>query len=219
MPKSHYDYNVYTPALIAELRDLVAGLPRAEGVKRLAKRLDISDRNARRQYVKYVEGDIPAEFIVALDDIKHKRFVNLDKVLSGAPPNLPAWTQPESGFSADLLKIAKDTGQSFDIVGKAAAELARQGLSKKDLLKRLKDALILSRLAGTDVTKSVRELRAAIQQMPAQSLTEGRPIRRLFLDLETSPKMTRPYWPLSFPSSRRQMRSSCIMEIGSTCRG
>ncbi len=55
MPKSHYDYNVYTPALISELRGLCANVPRAEGVKKLMERLDISERNARRQYVKYVE--------------------------------------------------------------------------------------------------------------------------------------------------------------------
>ncbi len=108
MPKSHYDYNVYTPALIAELRDLVAGLPRAEGVKKLMKRLDISERNARRQYVKYVEG------------------------------------------SLELIQA-----------------------------------------------KGLKELRAAIQQMPAQSLTEGRPIRRLFLDLETSPNIGM-FWRAGF---------------------
>lgn len=55
--KSHYDYNVYTPELVAELRKLVANVPRAEGVKRLMKRLDISERNSRRQYAKYIESD------------------------------------------------------------------------------------------------------------------------------------------------------------------
>lgn len=55
MPKSHYDYNVYTPALIKELRDLVADVPRAEGVKLLIKRLDVSERNGRRIYSKYIE--------------------------------------------------------------------------------------------------------------------------------------------------------------------
>lgn len=55
MPKSHYDYNVYTPTLISELRALVANVPRAEGVKKLMKRLDVSDRNGRRVYAKYIE--------------------------------------------------------------------------------------------------------------------------------------------------------------------
>lgn len=55
MTKSHYDYNVYTPELISELQKLVQDLPRAEGVKRLMKRLNISDRNARRQYAKYIQ--------------------------------------------------------------------------------------------------------------------------------------------------------------------
>lgn len=61
MPKSHYDYNVYTPALVNELRGLVKGLPRAEGVKKLMQRLDVSDRNGRRIYAKYIEGDITKE--------------------------------------------------------------------------------------------------------------------------------------------------------------
>lgn len=58
MSKSHYDYNVYTPALIKELRALVANLPRAEGVKKLIKRLKVSERNGRRIYAKYIEGGL-----------------------------------------------------------------------------------------------------------------------------------------------------------------
>lgn len=84
MAKSHYDYNVYTPALIAELRKLVADVPRAEGVKRLMKRLKISDRNARRQYAKYVEGD-GFEDLLVKENVKTmktlERAVDLSEVL------------------------------------------------------------------------------------------------------------------------------------------
>lgn len=57
--KSPLDYNVYTPKLINELKKLTDGFPRARAIKAIAKRLGICERNARRQYVKYIENDLP----------------------------------------------------------------------------------------------------------------------------------------------------------------
>ena len=46
--------NVYTPDLIAELNRLTDGLPRAEGVKAVGKRLKLSERAARTAYARYI---------------------------------------------------------------------------------------------------------------------------------------------------------------------
>ena len=48
-------------------------------------------------------------------------------------------------FGDELFKIAGNTGQSFAEVAKAATELARQGLSVEQTLKRTSNALILTR--------------------------------------------------------------------------
>lgn len=48
--------NLYTPELISELKKLAQGLPRAEGVKAVRKRLKLSERAGRDAYSNYVEG-------------------------------------------------------------------------------------------------------------------------------------------------------------------
>ena len=50
-------------------------------------------------------------------------------------------------FSNSLFGVAKNTATSFNVVAEAATELARQGLSVEDTLKRTSDALILTRLS------------------------------------------------------------------------
>lgn len=65
-------------------------------------------------------------------------------------------------FSTGLFKIAKNTAQSFSTVATAATELARQGLSMEETLRRTNDALILTRLTGLDAANAVSGLTAAI---------------------------------------------------------
>jgi hypothetical protein len=57
-------------------------------------------------------------------------------------------------FGSNLFSIAKNTGQSFAEVAKAATEFSRQGLGVAETLKRTNEALILSRLSGLDAAKS-----------------------------------------------------------------
>lgn len=64
-------------------------------------------------------------------------------------------------LSSRLFQIARETGQSFAVVGEAALEFSRQGLEVAETLKRTKDALILARLSGLDATASVEALTAA----------------------------------------------------------
>jgi TP901 family phage tail tape measure protein len=64
-------------------------------------------------------------------------------------------------YGSKLFRIAKETGQSFDSVGKAALEFARQGLKPIETLERTRDALVLTRLSGLDAVASVEALTAA----------------------------------------------------------
>jgi hypothetical protein len=111
MPKSHYDYNVYTPELVAELKELVAGVPRAEGVKRLMKRLDISDRNARRQYVRYVEAVLPN---AAQDALRQAA-----KIFGGAEPK----SNIERGRPVRRLLLDIETSPNIGLFWRAGFKL------------------------------------------------------------------------------------------------
>lgn len=64
-------------------------------------------------------------------------------------------------YGRQLFKIARETGQTFDEVGKAALEFARQGLKPVETLERTRDALVLTRLSGLDAVASVEALTAA----------------------------------------------------------
>jgi TP901 family phage tail tape measure protein len=70
-------------------------------------------------------------------------------------------------MGGDIFKIAKETGQSFDEVSKAALEFARQGLPMEDTLKRTKAAMVLARLEGYDTEKAVMGLTAAFNGFSA----------------------------------------------------
>lgn len=65
-------------------------------------------------------------------------------------------------FGGSLFDIAKNTGQTFDVVAQAATELSRQGLGLEETLKRTQDALILTRLSGLDTVSAVEALTATI---------------------------------------------------------
>jgi TP901 family phage tail tape measure protein len=74
-------------------------------------------------------------------------------------------------FGSSLFNVAKNTGQSFQEVAKAATEFSRQGLGVEETLKRTSEALILSRLSGLDTVKSVEALTAAVNSFASQSVT------------------------------------------------
>ena len=82
-------------------------------------------------------------------------------------------------FSSSLFQVAKDTGTSFDTVSDAAVELARQGLGAEETLKRIKDAMILTRLSGMDAAKSVQTLTAAINGFGSAALTTTEIVNKL----------------------------------------
>ena len=81
-------------------------------------------------------------------------------------------------FGADLFNIAKNTGQSFQEVAKAATEFSRQGLGVEETLKRTNQALVLSRLSGLDAAKSVEALTAAVNSYAAQAVTASEVVNK-----------------------------------------
>ena len=84
-----------------------------------------------------------------------KASIEVEKSLAEINVILGTSNQGIQAFGNNLFGIAKKTGQSFYEVSEAAAELARQGLGLNETLKRTENALILTRLAGTDVVSSV----------------------------------------------------------------
>ena len=85
----------------------------------------------------------------------------------------------KKGFSKELFQIAKDTGQAFSVVADSANELARQGLTTAETLKRTRDAMILVRLSGLDAKASVEALTAALNTFTEAGLNSTRVINKL----------------------------------------
>lgn len=96
--------------------------------------------------------------------------VEVGKSLAEININLGATKSELKGFSTEIFNIAKLTGQSFADVASAAKELSRQGLGSAEVLKRTRDALILTRLSGLDTEKSVSALTAAINSFSKSAL-------------------------------------------------
>ena len=82
-------------------------------------------------------------------------------------------------FGDQLFKIAGQTGQAFSTVTTAATELARQGLSMEETLKRTKDAMILTRLAGMDAAAAVDALTASINSFNKAAITSTEIVNKM----------------------------------------
>jgi TP901 family phage tail tape measure protein len=105
--------------------------------------------------------------------------IKVQKSLQDINVILNASTSSLKNFGGELFNIAKDTGQSFDVVAKAATELSRQGLGVEQTLKRTSDALILTRLSGLDTVSSVEALTAAINSFSKSALDSTSIINKL----------------------------------------
>ena len=95
-------------------------------------------------------------------DAIFKSAVNLEKQLADINVILNVSSKNLNKFGNELFSVAKNTAQGFDAVAEAATELARQGLSVEETLKRTNDALILTRLSGMDAVSAVESLTAAL---------------------------------------------------------
>lgn len=97
--------------------------------------------------------------------------IEVQKSLQDINVILNVSTQNLQKFGGELFNIARNTGQSFQEVAKAATEFSRQGLGVEETLKRTNEALILSRLSGLDAAKSVESLTAAVNSFASQAVT------------------------------------------------
>lgn len=101
-----------------------------------------------------------------------KSLANINVVLNTTDKGL-------ENISKKLFDIAKNTGQTFRAAADAATELARQGLSAEETLKRVNDALVLTRLSGLDAASSVETLTATVNGFAKAGLTTTTIINKL----------------------------------------
>ncbi|MGA0083289.1 MAG: phage tail tape measure protein, partial [Candidatus Nanopelagicales bacterium] len=101
-----------------------------------------------------------------------KRLTEINTILGGTSSQLET-------FRETIFDVAKSTGQSFNTVADAAAELARQGLSAEQTATRLNSALVLTRISGLDSAKSVEALTAAINGFTSAGLTAEQIVNKL----------------------------------------
>ena len=84
-----------------------------------------------------------------------KKLAEINVVLGTSQSRLKA-------FGNELFNAAANAGMGFDAAAEAATEFSRQGLGLEKTLKRVNDALVLSRLTGLQVADSVNAITAAI---------------------------------------------------------
>ncbi len=82
-------------------------------------------------------------------------------------------------FGDQLFKVAAQTGQSFKTIAVGATELARQGLGTEKTLKRLNDAMVLSRLTGMGAEEAVSSLTAAVNSFNKVGITSAQVVNKM----------------------------------------
>ena len=97
--------------------------------------------------------------------------IQVEKSLADINSVLGANTAQLNKFKNDIFSVAKETGNSFQTVSDAALELSRQGLKSDEVLRRLKDSMVLSRLSGLDAASAVEGLTAAVNSFSKEGLT------------------------------------------------
>ena len=108
-----------------------------------------------------------------------KSTIDVQKSLTDINVILNVSTNTLNQFGNSLFDIAKNTGQTFNVVAQAATELSRQGLGLEETLKRTRDALILTRLSGLDTVTAVEALTATINSFSNAALDSTTIINKL----------------------------------------
>ena len=91
-----------------------------------------------------------------------KSTINVEKKLAEINVVLGTSQSRLKAFGNELFNAAANAGMGFDAAAEAATEFSRQGLGLEKTLKRVNDALVLSRLTGLQVADSVNAITAAI---------------------------------------------------------
>ena len=99
--------------------------------------------------------------------------IQVEKQMASINAILGASTGELSKFKKEIFDVARNTEQSFETVSTAALELSRQGLAAEEVVKRLNDALILSRLSGQSSADAVAGLTSAINGFKSAGITSA----------------------------------------------
>ena len=105
--------------------------------------------------------------------------VEVEKALTDINVVLGAGAKDLEKFGNRLFKVAAQTGQSFKTIATGATELARQGLGTEKTLKRLSDAMILSRLTGMGAEEAVSSLTAAVNSFNKAGITSAQVVNKM----------------------------------------
>ena len=82
-------------------------------------------------------------------------------------------------LSSSLFDLARNTGSSFKTAAEGAQQLARQGLSAEETLKRLNTALILSRISGESLDESITSLTATMNNFNREGLSQEQIVNKI----------------------------------------
>jgi TP901 family phage tail tape measure protein len=105
--------------------------------------------------------------------------VKLEKSLADVNVVLNVGQKSLQGFRKELFTVARETAQPFEEVTKAALEFSRQGLSMEETLRRVRDAMVLTRLTGIGAASSVDGLTAAVNSFADTKLNTTEIINKL----------------------------------------
>lgn len=134
-----------------------------------------------------------------------KSIVEVDQSLARINVNLGESGEGLKKFSSDLFNVARQTGQTFETAAEGAEELARQGLGAENTIVRLKDALMLARIAGISSTDAVEALTAAVNSFQDSALSSTEVVNK-FAAVDTK-----------FAVSSRDL-AEAISRVGSTAQ-
>ncbi len=153
--------------IVAKEGPLASSVSRAigKGIQGAAGDLRTFDRELERANKRVISFGASASFIYgtirAFKELVTTT-IEVEKQLASINSIFGLTQRELDSFSRTLFATAKETGQAFSNVAKAAEEFSRQGLSVEETAKRTRDALILVRLTGLDVTKAVEGLTATM---------------------------------------------------------
>lgn len=105
--------------------------------------------------------------------------VAVEKALTDINSVFQLSTKSMDTFAKGLFNVARETSQSFEKTAEAAKEFSRQGLGATEVLKRTRDAMVLTRLASLDAEEAVSTLTASINGFQRAALDSTQIVNKL----------------------------------------
>lgn len=116
--------------------------------------------------------------IIKAFDTFVKSTIDVENHLARINLSLGQTASQTKDFTSNLFNAARETGQSFDTAAKAAETLARQGLSATEVIKRLREALLLARVSGTDTATAVSDITTTLNSFSKEALSAADVVNR-----------------------------------------